>query len=344
MRTASQATRPTNVTDHRADLRRLLPPAVKVLLLALVGWGIHRTVERAFAELERQHWSPATLDPAWLAAAAGLYLAGLFPSGWFWYRLLSALGQKPLPGRTLRAWYIGHLGKYVPGKALVVLMRAGMVRSSAVDAGVATVSIFYETFTGMAVAGLLAALMLAAVAWSHESGPWYVALACALGAVCAVPTLPGVFRLVGRRLARGRYGEAVLDRFGQLSLPFLASAWISIAGGWVLLGLSLWAMLRAAGSAEWPPSLEQLALCVAAASLSLVAGFLSFLPGGVGVREAVLFELLEPRFGPASALVAAVVARLVWLVAELVAASILYVSGTRRPPAQDGAGESEPPS
>jgi glycosyltransferase 2 family protein len=56
-----------------------------------------------------------------------------------------------------------------------------------------------------------------------------------------------------------------------------------------------------------------------------VTGFLSLLPGGIGVRDALLMQLLAPLCGDANALIAAVLVRLVWLVSELAACGILYV-------------------
>ena len=43
-------------------------------------------------------------------------------------RTLRVLGQSVSLPLALRAYYIGQLGKYVPGKALVVILRAGLVR------------------------------------------------------------------------------------------------------------------------------------------------------------------------------------------------------------------------
>lgn len=67
----------------------------------------------------------------------------------------------------------------------------------------------------------------------------------------------------------------------------------------------------------------------AAITLATVAGFLSFVPGGAVVREAVLTELMVPHLGDAVALLSAILLRLVWLVAELVISGILYIVARR---------------
>ena len=47
----------------------------------------------------------------------------------------------------------------------------------------------------------------------------------------------------------------------------------------------------------------EIALSIAAGALSVVAGFASFIPGGLVVRDAVLLELLAPAVGKGPALV-----------------------------------------
>ncbi len=60
------------------------------------------------------------------------------------------------------------------------------------------------------------------------------------------------------------------------------------------------------------------------ATLSVVAGFVSMLPGGAGVRELVVTLVLAPTIGSAPALAVAVWMRLVSLAAE-----ILWIGCTR---------------
>ena len=304
-------------------LKRGLVLALKLAIVALLVWGIHRTVYSALEDLERKHWSPAAeLRFSWLALAGLLYLAGMMPSGWFWYRLLRVLGQQPRWAETLRAYFIGHLGKYVPGKALVVILRTGLIRSHRVDTGVAAVSVFYETLTMMAVGAAVACVVIAATARHHVN---FMLLAVALAAAAGVPTLPPVFRWLVRMLRVGKTSPQAVDNLAHLNYGLLAAGWLGMAVGWVLVGLSLWAILVGSGYAPSHLVLDELTVCIAAAALAIVAGFLSLLPGGVGVREVVLLALLEPKFGSAGALVAAVLARLVWLVSELVISGILYL-------------------
>jgi glycosyltransferase 2 family protein len=63
---------------------------------------------------------------------------------------------------------------------------------------------------------------------------------------------------------------------------------------------------------------------IAAVALATISGFVvAVVPGGLGVREGVMMSLLAPALGRDRAVVAAVLLRLVWVVAELAAAVVL---------------------
>ena len=58
-------------------------------------------------------------------------------SAWFWRSLLASSGHTLGWWPLLRAYFCGHLGKYIPGKAGVLVIRAGLLKSSGVPAATA---------------------------------------------------------------------------------------------------------------------------------------------------------------------------------------------------------------
>ena len=67
-------------------------------------------------------------------------------------------------------------------------------------------------------------------------------------------------------------------------------------------------------------------LWTGAAAISMVGGFLAvFAPGGLGVREGLLMEILRHQAGPHEAVAAAVLLRAVNLAGELLVAGALYL-------------------
>lgn len=302
--------------------RKWLMLTAKLCILAIVAWFVHGTLIKAWQEIGQQQWE---LHFGWLAFAGFLYLLGMLPAGLFWYRVLRVLGQEAELGETLRAYYIGHLGKYVPGKVMVVIIRAGMIRSHRVHAGVAAASVFVETLTMMAVGAFIAAGIIAVMLYEETFMLW---TALGLMLVAGLPTIPPVFRRLTRLAGVGKSDPATAENLAKLGFGTLLLGWLLMAVVWLVTGCSLWAVFRALGFelGLW----EHLAGYTAAVSLAMVAGFLSLIPGGLGVRDLILLKLIVTLFGEsgvneAVATVTSALLRLVWLVAELVISGILYV-------------------
>lgn len=302
---------------------------LRAVMIALVCFGVSGTVQRALANLPRHEWH---LRTGWLVLSGTLYAVGLVPMAWFWYRALAALGQPAPWPAVLRAYFLGHLGKYVPGKALAIILRVAAVSKWVRSLRVAIMSALLETLTMMAVGAFLAAALSIVVL---RLEPRLAALAAGMAAAAGIPTLPPIAKRVAR------IGISRVKHESELELPpttpadveatlhgidwrLLTAGWIAAGLCWLLLGLSLWATLRAIGVESVHP-IRDLPMMIAAVAFAVVAGFLSLLPGGLGVRDALLVPLLTHVCDAANALVAAVLLRLVWLVSEVAACGILYV-------------------
>jgi uncharacterized membrane protein YbhN (UPF0104 family) len=303
-------------------------PGLKLLVLAVVAVFIVRWVLSALEQFKREDFSLADVHFGWLVASGVFFLLSQLPMAWFWHAALTKLGQRPTHWQTLRAYMIGGLGKYVPGKAMVVVLRSGLVRSKQVDVTVATLCVFIETLTMMAVGGFVAAILLLAGAVEVDGGPLIYLVAIGLMLATGVPTLPPIFRRVVRVLRVSKAKSDINELLGRLDYKLMACGWGANLLSWPLMGLSLWSTLRAMPGTEavLGGMLEMLPLMTASIALATIAGFVSMVPGGFGVRELVLNVLLVPTFGKL-AILSVILLRLVWLVSELVISSILYVSG-----------------
>jgi glycosyltransferase 2 family protein len=322
----------------RPRWKRLTIAAVKAAIAAVVLWAVGRHVLRTWGDLA-DHQSTLQLEPVGLAVAGLLYLAGLSAYGVFYESILRASATPIRLVPALRAYVVSHLGKYVPGKAMVVVMRAGLSMPFGARGSTAAIATFYETLVMMAAGGLVAAagfamagdsgrVTFAMPGWGPVELSMYRLAALSglgLGLVMLVVVAPPVFgRLAGLiSLPIPGVGREALPR---LSGGLLAKglAWSAI--GWVLLGLSQLAVVRAIeppALAKLPHS-DQVPVIVAAVALATVAGFVvAVMPGGLGVREGVLMTVLAPALGPDRSVVAALLLRLVWVAAELIAAAVL---------------------
>ena len=171
-----------------------------------------------------------------------------------------------------------------------------------------------------------------------------MALLCVgLMVASGVPTLPPVFRRIVHSLRISKANPGIDAALAGLDLRLMSSGWLTIAVGWGFLGLSLWATLQSmpTATASWSATLGELPLLTASVGLAMVAGFLSLIPGGLGVRDWILMTLLAPTYGADIAVLSAVLLRIVWLVSELLISAILYVDLRRArvmPTAEDDDG------
>ena len=154
--------------------KKWLLGSIKLIIVLLVLGFAGYTLLGARTRLTNSTWQ-WRLSPGWLVLSGLLYLLGMLFAGLFWFRVLRDLGQEPHLGETLRAYFIGHLGKYVPGKAMVIIIRAGLLSGPRVDPAAAAAAVFVETMTMMAVgtalgAGIVAWLLIGLSLWAALRG------------------------------------------------------------------------------------------------------------------------------------------------------------------------------
>ena len=283
-----------------------------------------RRAEQRLAGLQSQQVRWASIRWPLLLLGCGFYSMGMLPSWLFFHQTLKRLGQTPTARCTFRAFFIGHLGKYVPGKALVVVLRSTLVAGPHVTLGAGVVAVFVETLTLLAVGAALGGILLIIV----SGDPWLVAGAAGLACLAGIPTIPPLFRAVVERLQRKR--NASLELSG-INWSLMGCGWGLLLVEWFLFGGSLAATLLAIPGVTTEVVLQPDTICLVTAtvSLALVLGFVSLVPGGAGIREWVVTTALGSvvGIGPIRALVAAILLRFVWLFSELVFASGGYLIG-----------------
>lgn len=315
-------------------------PILKWCLFALVlvfvgrrGWELWRTTPRGTVHV----------DWVWLIPGVACYALGWLPSVWFWRELLGGLGPKPAWYPSLRAYFIGQLGKYVPGKALVLVLRATLLEGTGCRASVAAITATYETLTmmgaGAAIAVALAPSTMGPSLW--ETLPeWLQAwrrqtlllpLAVAAATLASLPVIARLFTLIARKTTSQAVDGAEVA--AGISPRMLVEGLAVLTVGWALFALSLGCVLQAvaAESGDAPG----FSVWLAAVTLSTVGGFVILIaPGGIGVREMLLCAVLQSQPGvtPAQAFIAAWLLRAVWLVGE-----VLSVAAVARPAARQTA-------
>lgn len=258
-------------------------------------------------------------DLGWLVLGAVLAALAMTSIGWGWRYVLRLLGVRVPMGRVLAWYYVGELGKYLPGGVWPVLGRGELARRGGVPRTRAYASVALSL-------GLLylAALFVAAgflpFGLSGDGGfnRWMLfLLALPVGVVLLHHEVLGALvRLVER--VTGRRIDFPVPQWRD-SLALIAR----YVPTWLFVGVGTWAVARSlTPDASFPR-------VVFAAVLSWVVGFLAVpVPAGAGIREAVLTASSGLDGGVAAA--TAIVARILFIVVDVAGAALGAPAAGRR--------------
>lgn len=302
---------------NRNTVARMGRWVIAVVIIGAVSWHFARLLRRP------ELWdNPPPLHPEWLVATVGGYVAALCLWGAFWWRLLGATKETVAWTTAARAYFLSQLGKYIPGKALAIVLRVWIVRRAGVRPAVAAVTAVYETLTAMTSGCLLAIILIPIVTALSAQHQWTL---LGLLLLAGLPIFPGIFNRLAHRAAHP-FLAPHSSPLPTLSLRQLVSGLAQTCLGWLVLGMSLKATLHSLGH-EGLPWLT----CTAYVAFAYVAGFLTLpAPGGLGVREALLQQLLAASLadsmgrpqGDGFAAVVALSLRLWWTIAEVTLAGL----------------------
>lgn len=265
------------------------------------------------------------LDLGLVTAAAAVTAVQLMVTGMVWRALLADLGSPlPLP-LAARVFFVGQIGKYVPGSLWPVVMQAELAR----DHGVPRRRTASATLV-MLLLGAATALMVALVSApfvpqvGHGRYTWLLLL--------VVPLVVALHpRLLGPVLDRllGVLGGEPLEHPPSATGTAIATGWA--LASWLGAGLQVWLLGGALGA---PLTWRTLALAVAGYAFAWAAGLLVVVaPAGVGAREVVLIAVFGPVLGDAGAVLVLVLAsRVLFTLADLTAAGLAWAAGGRPQP------------
>lgn len=307
------------------SLRRLLG-SVGLVVAALGVAFVVRELVTSWPEV-RDALSGASaplVAASFVVASLSMMVIGL---GWRWW--LAVLGARVPVRRALSWYYVGQLGKYVPGGIWPIVGRGEMARRGGVHPRLG----YSSTVLSLGVTYLAAILVVAATLVAGASGGDEVAWqpVVALLPIGVLGLHPAVVRRVldvARRLSR-RPLDVPVPRWRTSVLLLLAHV-----PAWVGIGLSTW-LVALALDPERPDVLN----LVFAGVLSWVVGFLFIpAPGGIGVREAVFVAAATSLSSLGIAAAVAVVTRVLFVLVDVLSAGVAsLVARGAGPPAADDA-------
>lgn len=262
----------------------------------------------------------------WLAVLASVAatLAGLLASAFCWRALLASLGTHLSPRLALHVFFLGQIGKYLPGNVFAVAAQAelahdhGVPRSRIVTAGLVFLGVLTAT-------GLLVALTVLPFASPDVLRRYaWVLLGLPIGLLVLVPRV--LNRLVGLALKAAR--RPALDQPLSARHLMAATGWALVM--WALYGLHLVPLVLAQ---PHDSGANVLLVATGGYALAWTAGFLFVIaPAGAGIREAVLVLALAGIADGPTALAVALLSRGVQTLGDILWA-VVGAALRQQPPA-----------
>ena len=291
---------------NRSRLVNLVGIAIGVAGIAFVTTRIVRDRD-AIAD------AMSSAEVGWLVvgAVAGAIAMALIGLNWLW--ILRHAGAAA-PWRRGMAWFfVGQLGKYVPGGIWPIVGQAELAHRDATPRGAAyssTAMSMVATFLGAAAVAAITGLVTPT---DHRLVS--AALVALLALLLAVIAVPAVGRAIDRLAGRFTTRELRLPapRWFALLVTRHLPVWVAFAG------MNVFAVVGLGVDVDGPLVVELIFVtCV-----SWMAGFVVVgVPGGIGVRETIFISMTTATLGAGVAVSAAVLSRVVSIAVDLLGAAV----------------------
>ena len=292
-------------TDPRRALSRLVPVAGVLIGVAGIAF-VARTLVTRWDEVS-DAFSGIDLTPLFASLAVGLLAMTLI--GAVWVSLLQSRGHDAPRARAMSWYYVGQLGKYVPGGIWPIVGRAELAVRGGVtrpDAYKATAYSLVTTYSAAVVAVALGSFLsgmhiaVGAAMTAALLAAWFVLGSAGIGD--RLSSL--VARATGRSMSLPDRGQ-----FVRLTAAHIPS--------WVCMSLSTSITAHAFGARIGVFDM------LFVTSLSWLAGFVVVgVPGGIGVRESIFTALAGGTVGTPLAVSLALVSRVVFIAVDLLGALV----------------------
>lgn len=282
------------------------------VLLIIVLAAVFLVVWKNVSEISSYDFE---LKYGYLLASFAVIVITYFLCFFIWQWLTASFGLRVPIVKAARGWFLSYLGKYVPGKIALLL-----VRMDAYD-GYSTKKVAVATLLEYIIALVSACLIvLISLLFSSEILPDYIQWVAVLGSISLLillypPLLRKIVNWILKLMKKTPLNE--LPAFKDI-VRFVGSYMVAT----LVAGFALFLILNSLS----PVSFKYYIIITGVYSIAGLVGIAAFFaPSGIGVREGVIILLL-PAFIPEPAvIVGAIVMRLITTLTELILAGFFVV-------------------
>jgi uncharacterized membrane protein YbhN (UPF0104 family) len=308
---------------------------VNLVGIAIGVAGIVFVVRRIVQDRTEIADALSSADLGWLVVGgiAGLLAMALIGANWLW--ILRHAGAAAPWRRGMSWFFVGQLGKYVPGGIWPIVGQAELAHRGATPRGAAYSSTgmsMVATFLGAATVGAISGLIAPT---DGRLVPLTIAVVLGvLFAALATPASRSALHQLARRVTK-RELRLPEQRWFTLLVARHLPVWVLFAG------MNIFAVVALGTDLDTTLVVE----LVYVTCISWMAGFVVVgVPGGIGVRETIFISMMTAPLGAGVAVSAAVLSRVVSILVDLLGAGVsVPIARTAPTPLAEGRDDQRTP-
>ncbi|MBI4769133.1 MAG: flippase-like domain-containing protein [Chloroflexi bacterium] len=311
-------------TIFRSNQLRWLGWLIPTAFVLLVGWFFARSLARLWPQIQHSIHQVNALQ---LVVASLLLVMGYLSLSAGTYLTVKLAGGSLAPGAVVKAFALSQPAKYLPGSIWSLPGRVYFYQRYGLNPVLGGASLSWELVTMVFSAVLVSVLGAGAVLAQSGALPLLILIGLAAAALAVIGLWPPLYRLARHWLGRlpRRFRPELPPEQTRFALYIFGLAVVGFCTAWVLIGLAFVLLV----AAIYPQPVSPAALVGIYAGAWVVGFVVIVAPGGIGVREAMLVQLLGLLMPAPYPLLVATVSRLWWMSAEGI--SVLVGLAIRRP-------------
>jgi len=311
------ATDPTTGASPTIGRRARVLTAVKwvaaVVAVAFLVWSVAKQWDKIVRDF-------ASLDALTVTVGVLFTIVALVANMLSWRAMMAASGYRVRLAAASSIFFVGQLGKYIPGGVWSIAAQAELGRAHGLQrtgSAVAALASMLVSMVTAALVGIVAVLLGSSTGFASF---WWLIPVIVVGLVCLTPPVLGRLIAIAFRLLRRPPQDTTLTWSGTV----MSLVWSLVM--WIAYGVQASVVLRAFGADS--PALFPVA--VGAYAVAWLVGFLVIIaPAGIGPREGILVLLLGSVAGGSAPLALAVISRVFMTIGDVVLAGVGAVLAAR---------------
>ncbi|GAA3337291.1 lysylphosphatidylglycerol synthase transmembrane domain-containing protein [Curtobacterium pusillum] len=293
-------------SGRRARVLDAVKWAAAVVAVAFLVWSIAKQWDRIVHDF-------ASLDVTTVSVGVLFTVVALVANMLSWRSMMAASGYRVPLAAASSIFFVGQLGKYIPGGVWSIAAQAELGRAHGLQrtgSAVAALASMLVSMVTAAIVGIVAVLLASSTGFATF---WWLIPVIVVGLVCLTPPVLGRLIAIAFRVLRRPAQDTTLTWSGTV----MSLVW-SLAM-WVAYGVQATVVLRAFGADS--PALFPVA--VGAYAVAWLVGFVVVIaPAGIGPREGILVLLLGSVAGGSAPLALAVISRVFMTIGDVVLAGV----------------------